>query len=200
MITLIVTEEGETIEFLVHKEVVYHHCAVVKDAVQTSGSARYQLPDTTPGAVRFLLQWLYSQKITVRQLNGELKVNREGNIDVDDCEEEDFALIEFWVLAGELELPRLQNLALKAIDDVYRKCQSVNTHCVARVYDITTTECILRKYFVALCVKARVSNRDGSEAWSQEIVSDLLDHAYAGLDGEKQRLRVADYYCDIEEL
>lgn len=79
-------------EFLVHKEAVFHHCGMIKTAVQTSGSARYHLSDATPGSVRFLLQWLYSQKITVQQLDGTLNLEREGHTGA--CTHEDLALVD----------------------------------------------------------------------------------------------------------
>lgn len=203
MITLTLTDDDDdNYDFLVHREAVYNHCPFIKAAVQTSGSACYHLSNTTPGAVRFLLQWLYSQKITVRQLIGELEVDNEGDTGETEMEEEDSALIELWALAQKLQLPCLQNLALKAIDDIYRKCGCISEDYVSSVYSITTADCKLRDYYVALTVEDRLGGpgSDAMDCWSKEIFSDLLSYTYKSLDGKKKKLRVEDYYCDLGDL
>lgn len=121
------------------------------------------------------MQWLYSQKLVIRQLTGEIHCGGE----IDACELEDSALVELWALAEQLELPLLQNLAISTIHEISLKCDLFSIESLWRAYEITSTGSTLRGFFIALYVSRGTFLT--MEDVSKEILYDLLTQAFKAL-------------------
>jgi len=104
----------------------------------------YRLEDTTARAFQFFVQWLYSQKLHVQQLQDDW-VN-----DSDKSSNENIALSELWVLAEKMSMPQLQNAAIEIINEVHDKAKVVPTKSLHYVHSHTSEDSLLRKYRVSL--------------------------------------------------
>lgn len=84
LVTFVVGPEGHTTEFLIHKEVACHHSKVLEAAFRSQfveGSTQtYRLADTTEGAFKFMMQWMYSQKLNLlhHDPNHKVDINAHG--------------------------------------------------------------------------------------------------------------------------
>lgn len=70
LVTLLVDQDTE--KFVVHNELACHYTPVLKAAFESNfiegQTQTYKLQDTTKGAVRLLVQWLYPQKLDTIEL------------------------------------------------------------------------------------------------------------------------------------
>jgi len=126
----------------------------------------YRLEDTTSRAFKLLVQWLYFEKLRLQQFDGDLDPCRVSGI------AEDKALVEVWVLADKLCMPRLQNEALKAFDAIREKTCMASIQCLSYAYHSTPSGSLLRKYCVQ-DVYQRYSSGLIKQA-SEDIPRDLL--------------------------
>ncbi|TVY34190.1 hypothetical protein LSUB1_G007683 [Lachnellula subtilissima] len=152
LVTFIVVEnkgrkKTET-KFTVHKEVACYHSTVWRAAFKSNfiegQTQTYQLEDTTSRAFKLLVQWLYSQRIQVRQLDNDWVRNNA----ISESKDEDYALLELWVLADRISNAKLQNCTLDKIDQIWRKHHTIATQTLNYVYTHTSSDSSLRKYFV----------------------------------------------------
>jgi hypothetical protein len=130
-------------EFQVHKAFACHYSPVLKAAFnnptfEEGQTQMYRLEDTTEAPFSLLIEWVYSQTLEYH----------EGSTDLTTPN-----LVRLWVLAGYLLIPRLQNVAIDLIDVVISgKGGSAITELVY-VYEKTTEDSALRRYFVDVCLK-----------------------------------------------
>lgn len=196
MSTIILTAgEDETAKtFLVHKEAAIATSPVIAKYVEESAQDHYLLKDSTERAVRLLVQYTYSQDIVIEQLRDDNDFDSTWN-DI----EEDLALVELWILAKELEIPSLQNLTIRAIDDIYHKCGILASHCIPAVYDLTSSSSELRRLFVALCAHTDPEiTRASIDIFPQEFLCDLASFLLEKLQDSQKVYSVSDFYCKDE--
>ncbi|KAG4443030.1 hypothetical protein IFR05_001484 [Cadophora sp. M221] len=176
LVTLIAGKDETYTKFLVHKEVACHHSRVWLDnphpfnlklhphspAIDVLKAAfesdfiegqtqTYRLEESTKGAVTFLMQFLYSQKLHTIQLNDDCSIE-DFQSKVPGMNNEDHVLVELWTLGDLLHIPKLQNVALKAIHAIQEKANRVRIHSLKDVYSLTSSGSLLRKYFVEVAV------------------------------------------------
>lgn len=193
MSTIILTSgDGDGAKaFLVHKEVACHYSPVLAKA-----GDRYQLKQFSERAVRFLVQWLYSQQLVVEQLQRD-----HAEIYTDSVKEEDSALVELWSLARELKIPSLQNVAINTIDAIYRKIEDFPTNdSIAHAYETTTFGDELREFLVAMFVHALENleyNFDEYLTLPQEFLRDVTLFTCKKLAWRQESYRVSDFYSTI---
>jgi hypothetical protein len=108
----------------------------------------YRLQDTTASTANFLVQWLYSSTIEIRQ-HEEIATMTIGEI-----EAEDEGLVEFWVLAEKLRIPALQNYAVTEIQRAYMQNKFVAEPAVNYVWNNTTSESPLRQLMIDQCFRS----------------------------------------------
>ncbi|CZR51113.1 uncharacterized protein PAC_00988 [Phialocephala subalpina] len=189
--------EGETAKtFLVHKEAAIAMSPIIAKYVEESGQDHYLLKDSTERAVRLLVQYTYSQDIVIEQLRD----GHDFDSPRDDDIEEDLALVELWILAKELEIPSLQDLTIRTIDDIYRKCGFLASHCVPAAYDLTSSGSELRRLFVALCAHTDPSSITLADVdvFPQEFLCDLAIFLLEKLQDSQKVYNVSDFYCKDE--
>ncbi|KUJ22815.1 uncharacterized protein LY89DRAFT_664601 [Mollisia scopiformis] len=141
-------------EFVVHKEVVFNRSQVLA-AVFSSDCIEGQtqtmtIEDTTEAAFRFVVQWLYSEKLEIAQLEAwKDKVAKDTKF-LTEAEqmiaiEEDQVLAETWVLADKYGLSGLQNLVVGYMTDIL-KCTCIpSTRTFKYIYQHTSDDSQLRK-------------------------------------------------------
>lgn len=93
--------EGELKSFLIHKEVACKSPVIAKFLEETLAQDLYHFQNSSERVVRLLVQYLYSQKLVLKQLRPDC----DTEITNESIEEEDLALIKLWVLAEKLEIP-----------------------------------------------------------------------------------------------
>lgn len=129
----------------------------------------YQLEENTVDAVRFLVQWLYSQSIDVDQLESkELTPSEITN--------EDHSLAELWVLADKLLLPRLQNLCIQMIEGVRKQIDVVATPTLKYIWENTASDSPLRRLMLDQCLglTPRTFTLNSNE-YPQEMLIQLVE-------------------------
>lgn len=144
--------ETDPVKFVVHKEFVFHSSPVLKAALSNPNfveaqTQTYRLDDTTEGAFRLLVQWLYTQKLELLQMRQDFDVEANEGMEG----EEDQSLVELWVLADKIDMPELQNLALRSIDKLSHVFSRIASGFFTYVYENTNEDSLLRRYFVAQC-------------------------------------------------
>lgn len=154
LVSLFVGKDADLRKFSVHKEFACHYLPVLKAAFNSDfiegPTQTYKFQDTSDGAVRLLLQWLYTQKLDILQLG-------DGTTTLADVQpelktKEDMSLAELWVLAEKLLIPRLQNMVVEEIHNLSKHWKHVTTLCLDCVYTNTTTVETPLVFFSCICV------------------------------------------------
>jgi hypothetical protein len=145
MVTFLVGEGDKEKKFIVHKEFACHYSPTLKAAFSSGflegQTQTYRLRDTTQGAVQFLLQWFYKQRLDVLQLEST------GRYDGTECE----SLVYLWVLADQLLMPKLQNfIVCRLIEIIIEKHKLLPTHLINFIYKNTSKDSKLRLLFLHL--------------------------------------------------
>ncbi|KAN0103400.1 hypothetical protein V8E51_011713 [Hyaloscypha variabilis] len=111
MVTFHVGKDGADEKFTVHKESATFYSPVLKAAFD-NGTRTYRLEDVRPDTFRLFIQWLYSGEFTSIQ-EADLAtedINSEKAVRiVKHCEDRDLDMVQLWLLAEKLKIPRLQN-------------------------------------------------------------------------------------------
>lgn len=173
-VTIVVGTLPNVEEFMVHKEVACFHSPVLDAAFNSrfieGQTYRYILEDTTPRAVRLLVQWLYSKNLELVQLRGY--PSKQAIVDAESAQSEDMALAELWVLADKLCIPALGNLVL---DKIFLISKHQNTLAVPTYYYIfenTSETSGLRRYTIDFCFYYLLGS--SLEEWESYFPRELL--------------------------
>ncbi|KAK0100233.1 hypothetical protein ONS95_008197 [Cadophora gregata] len=158
LVTFIVGPDPNPTEFLIHKEIICHYSEVLATAFNSAfkegQTQTYRVEDTTERAFRLLMQWLYSQKLTLIQLQPDYCFDEAEGAETELEDSEDMSLVEVWVIADKFGIPSLQNAALQAIQTIFEMSYSlIPSHTFHYVFDNTSEVSPLRDYMVATCVQ-----------------------------------------------
>jgi len=144
MATILVKDPSSTEAFNVHREFACHYSPVFMSAFNSAfkegQTQTYQLEDTSVEAVQLLVQWLYQQKLDLAWVPDKIT-----------WQERCLTLVELWVLADKLLIPRLQNEALREIHKMAESEKKTPTRFSKYVYKNTAPGSQLRRYFVDRC-------------------------------------------------
>ncbi|TVY89926.1 hypothetical protein LAWI1_G004842 [Lachnellula willkommii] len=140
------TKNRKPKKFIVHKEIACYHSPVLNAAFKSGfiegRTQTYKLDDVSEGVFKLLVQWLYSQKLTVQYFDREK--------DPADSSLQGKNLAALYVLADRLAMPSLQNLVLETIEDISVKSDTIPNTCLHYVYENTSKGSQLRRFFVAM--------------------------------------------------
>lgn len=105
------------------------------------------MQDTTEDAVRQLIDWFYTQKLDMQHLGPEGNIGK-GEVSSELKKAEDETLVELWVLAQKLLIPRLQNAT---IEEMQRSRMQAGLPCTSSewyniAYKNTEQGSALRRY------------------------------------------------------
>jgi len=148
VVTFLVGPGDAPKKFIVQKEFACYYSPVLRAAFNSEfiegQTQTYRLEETTEGTFRFLMQWLYTQRLELVQL-------RKEEVPIDDAYIEDGNLFGLWVLADNLGMEKLQNQAIKSIEEVGIKTKSHATTHIRYIYENTAASSPLRRFMVDRC-------------------------------------------------
>ena len=131
---------------MVHKEFAVYHSPVLKAAFNSDfiegQTQTYTLKEPSEITGRLLVHWLYFQQLDI--------------IDHDDWElngdsDEDLALMQLWILADKLIIPRLQNEVTRKMHQLALDEKYVPRNSLPYLYENTPKDSLLRRFVVDLC-------------------------------------------------
>ena len=186
-------------DFSVHKESACLKSPVLKaafDGTFIEGQTQtYTLESTTPEAFRMFVKWLYSDRLGL-QVHGSLEnYNQLLNSNwftefpeetfqdpnqkekhKDRCGRQDELLLELWILAEMLLMPRLQNYIVFVLLSIQRKCGTLGPTDYHSVYDNTTAESPIRRLIIDRCIYSREAYESAKSPhrFPSEMLFDLL--------------------------
>jgi len=177
MVTFLIGKNEE--KFFVHKTFVCHYSPVLRAAFNStfleSQTQTYGLDNISREAFQFFAEWLYMQKIDVVQLREEYDRAPENKAEQG---KEEFALHELWVFGDKFSIPALQNLAMKAINDISNKWNMISTEYMQYVWANTQVDSPLRRYYMKRCVYSLGENfvKEEPSSFTLEILVDLTSY------------------------
>ncbi|KAH6671126.1 hypothetical protein B0J14DRAFT_484605, partial [Halenospora varia] len=147
LVTFFTGPNPEFHKFTIHKEVTCYHSPVLRAAFESDfiegQTQAYRLEETTKGAFEMFSSWLYSEQVDAYQLKiGVVWPELEYT-----PKREDLDLVELWVLAEKLLVPKLQDMVIDALEDI-RMARGLVEDCYKLVYERTNEDSVLRAYFV----------------------------------------------------
>lgn len=137
---------------MVHKEVACYYSAVLGVAFNSTfiegQTQKYTLEDTTPRAVRLLVQWMYGRKLHLIQAPDDSDGPLSAELSIEARESEDLSLAELWVLADKLCIGRLQNTVIFSIFRISQLRGTIPTSTYQYIFENTTESSKLRKFTI----------------------------------------------------
>ncbi|KUJ22610.1 uncharacterized protein LY89DRAFT_728732 [Mollisia scopiformis] len=181
LVKLTCTAEGEDYPFTVHKEYACFHSSVLNRAFNSDfiegQNQEYKFDEAIPRyPIKLLVQWLYQERCKlVQQTEGwgyDMEVAEREKI----VEEEDMGLVQLWVLAQFLIMPKLQDWIMDGITAASFYKAAAPTNTFPWVYDNTEVGSPLRKVMVLLSSAYLHSApfRENSQHYPHEMLVDLL--------------------------
>lgn len=206
MVAFKLTYASETKTYIVHKEFACYYSPLLDAAfngtLDIAKTQTFTIGDgTTFDAFHLLLQWLYRQAIHLTSLAKDLE-KQSPSKRAEFCAAiaaDEARVIELWILASKLHMPRLQNLAMDKLVELY-EAFPYTAPSVDYVYANTAAGSVLRRFFVK---KLAYSNDDSifmlcPEVLPHEFLIDLtLFTRKVGREGEP--IHAEDYYVAVEE-
>lgn len=112
----------------------------------------YNIDDTSVGAFRFLVQWIYQQSLDVGQFKIQAEQDRLKEREVNWEASEEQSLLELWVLADKFHIPELQNVAIHTIVTLSNRLfRQLGPPRFPYIYENTSVGSPLRRFAVDLC-------------------------------------------------
>lgn len=194
LVSFIIGKEGETVKFTAHKEVVCYHSTVLEAAFNSNfiegQTQTYRVEDTTEGVFKLFMQWIYSQKLTLKQLDDSWTPVAAEEVS------EYMNLMKLWVLADRLCIPCLQNAVITASDEISEEHPTLHSESCKYIYANTTIDSALRRYTVA-CFSLVDSDtiRPDNGRYPHQMLLDVVKHLLRRQEGlEKKRFVISDYF------
>ncbi|TVY50522.1 hypothetical protein LCER1_G005361 [Lachnellula cervina] len=144
--TQLVTLEFGPEEFVVHKDFACHYSPVLKAALNSDfieGQTQtwtIKKPQKTTG--RLFVHWLYFQQLLDRD-DWEPSEDEDENLDL--------PLIQLYMLADKLLIPRLQNTIIQVMHQHVRENTLTSINALDYVYENTKMGSLLRRFILDLC-------------------------------------------------
>lgn len=148
---------------------------------------RVELLDENPEAFALVVEWLYTHKIQVtdralvKSIYGE-----EPSFDT---------LLKTWVLADYLQLPKLQNIVMKVMDDRVAFHKEVPIADVSRAYHGFDTK--LNKWILDICVWVILHKNETVDYFTQisdlELLKDIMKKLLGEMSAKKKFVLDSNY-------
>ncbi len=179
IVTFLIGPGDSPKKFIVHKEHACYHSPVLDAAFNgnfVEGQTHtYRIEDTSPGAFRLFVQWVYRQELDLFQLKSS---DVEEPDDPDQCHVEDMELAELWVLADKMAVPALQNSVISKIIKIRQETHLVAVNTLHYIYRTTVIDSPLRRLMVsevANCHPKSLFSID-AENFPHAFLIDLAQH------------------------
>lgn len=165
MVTIKVSLDEAEDTFAVHKNFICFYSPYFKAAFNGSfeegESQTLNLEDASPSAFAIFVNWLYTQRI------------EEPNSDKLTMSN----LLELWLLADRILIPRLQNETLAILNKA--RYEHYSGGKFKRVYDNTHEGSPLREYLVSLAGTKCGANIKYPESYPHEMLVDIVNYGRA---------------------
>lgn len=173
-----------------------------------SQTQTYKIVDTSPGCFKFFVQWIYGQRLDVKQLKPDFEKEALGALDPDWVDKEDMMLAELWVFADKFAIPRLQNKCIESMLHILAGCSNMlPLPTMKYIYGNTSPESQLRKFATHQCYHMDAERWvNNSEYFPHELLFDHVILAAKVQSGEKKappqisKLKASDYFVPVEEV
>ena len=197
LVTFLIGPGDNLKKFVVHKEVACYHSGVFDAAFNnpafTEGQTQtYKMDDTTNGAFRLLVQWLYFKKLEIAQLKEDWVQNKVT------ATIENNSLAELWVLADKLGIPQLQNVTIETMHQIKAKRNLIPTQTAQYIYNNTSPTSALRRYIVELCAisLSATSFANSPDRFPHEMLIDMVifySTRHWALEDSSKNLNLSEY-------
>ncbi|KAE8446885.1 hypothetical protein EG329_011516 [Mollisiaceae sp. DMI_Dod_QoI] len=143
LVTIVSKNGSKESKFSIHKEFACRASPVLKAAFESSfveGQTQTYKLDVSEDVIRALVRWIYTQDFKSVQIT-------TGKFD----QAEAMTLVQLWVLADKLLMPKLQNMLIREIDKARKTTKIIPTCCFQYVWENTAEESPLRILFIHEC-------------------------------------------------
>lgn len=205
---------NDTKEFLVHKDITCFSSPVLKAAFNSESiegqKLSYKLENVEFEVFQLFLRWMYKQDILYHltlkdchlleraQPNDPPEMTKMLKVVFKKLDSKVHGLVQLWILADRLLIPRLQNLAMKLLLEIV-SMKEINKTLKGEwihIYENTTTGSPLRKLvFVACALLEDLPAEADCEHLPRQTILDIARYAmavpckkYALRNRESQRL------------
>ena len=150
---------------MLYKSFVCHYSPVLKAAFNSGfvegKTQTYNLESTTEDAFVLFSEWIYAQRI---------EDDGDGSRGVTGA-----SLADLWILAEQLLIPRLQNVAIDMTEHLAQTRNKLWLSHLQKVWDNTSTDSPLRRFFIHHCAWSLDKNMFiiHAEAFPREMLLSL---------------------------
>jgi hypothetical protein len=156
----VIPPSGDTKTFRVHKNFICYYSPFFDAAFNGNfvegDTQSMNLEETSTEAFGIFVNWLYTQGI---------ENSKKG---LPCCE----ALIDLWLLADLVLVPRLQNDAMEKLAEARLLRKGLPTSVLTRAYNHTAKGSLLRRYIVRTWKNSKIS---GSDNYPRQFLVDLVN-------------------------
>ncbi|KAF8851443.1 hypothetical protein BDZ45DRAFT_766719 [Acephala macrosclerotiorum] len=198
LVKLLIGEANPPIEIQIHKEVACQRSPVFRAAFcgnfSESQSQTYPLRHVNEPTAKLLMQWMYTGNLVVAQLKPDWK-EVDGLKSTQEQRSEDQSLVDLWVLADELQMPALQNRAMKTVYDIAEKTDLLPSQSFKRLYEKTSQDSQLRKFISHYTANCLCVEFYKSVNLPTEMLIDMAMFLSAERKTKKfSKVKASDYY------
>jgi hypothetical protein len=177
-------------EWRIPTDLLCYHSGYFRSALKgefaESQIRRVELRDEKPEAFALVVEWLYTHKI---ELNDAQRWNMY-------MEEPSFnTLLKTWVLADYLQLPKLQNIIMKVMDDRVTFHKEVPIADVSRAYQGFDTK--LNKWILDICVWVILHKNETVDYFTEisdlELLKDIMRKLLGEMSAKKKFVLDSNY-------
>lgn len=178
MATFIVGAEQK--KFIIHKEVACKHSYVLRTEFDgpfiKDRTAVYTLEDTDTEVFRLFFEFLYREKVIFKSHNP----NPADDVDkvrarnhTSKCEDQDYVLVDLWILADRFMVRPLQNLVIDQLSRVATECGLDLSDSFQSIYDRTLEGSQLRR-FIANRTSWLLIDEGDTDHYPREMLVDMV--------------------------
>jgi hypothetical protein len=214
MVIFIIGKDPNKQAFMVHKEHACQYSPVLDKAFNSTfkegETQTYTIDDTTVGAFRMFVQWVYSQKLNVSVDHGDnwlalqhMRENQSPHICA--CIKETFSLLQLWVLSEKLMVPLLQDVVMDQFNIIRRTRAELFDLHLNYIYANTSKESPLRRFVVQVIAwSPGIDYKEIPWQYPKEFLLDLATVYHTAVPARTQTkkmdsLDISEYYATKEE-
>ncbi|PVH85698.1 hypothetical protein DL98DRAFT_650671 [Cadophora sp. DSE1049] len=216
-VTFLIGPDNDIMKFIVHKEFACYHSSVVRAAFSSNfvdgQTQTYRIEDTSAGAFRLLVQWLYTQRLKIVQwsdsgvfdgLAEEAEEDKACNGGDAHLLEKDMNLVRLWVLADRLGIPKLQNDVMAVIINIGKNAYQPQWETFRYIYESTAEGSPLRALATRQCVIDVLPHTlvKNPSAFPHQLPLDTAVHCaqYMRHQFEDKSIEAKDFFVDTSSV
>ena len=177
-----------TSTFSVYADFVRWHCPMLaeeKEHMRGRSSIHRSLEGVDAEVFGLFVSWLYTERV----------INKRGDPPFQQ------RCVGLWILGNRLQLPKLSNDALNALEARRRKEGAFQTKAFHYIYNNTKEGAPLRRYVTDVCAffMPNLTEREKSEHFPEELNQDIfLASLIRRIKPENEEIDPTAYYLTVE--